>query len=89
MTWKVFYRSTIDSATSPAELFNDLQTSVGRWDEWIDLTLGSSIRRMLTGQMGRLTRSGRPAFLSVAILANLLSEKKPERVADFLATYRR
>jgi hypothetical protein len=86
--WKVFYRNTADSSKSPAELFNDLQTSVGCWSEWIDLTLGRPIRRMLTGQMGRLTRGGKPAFLSAAILADLLGEK-PEKVADFLAYYRR
>lgn len=47
-----------------------------------------SITRMLTRNMGRAGRSGKPAFLAYATLAALLDET-PERIADLLANYRR
>lgn len=52
------------------------------------LNLRPSVTRMLTGKMGRPGESGRPAYLACATLAALL-DTTPEKIADFLANYRR
>jgi hypothetical protein len=51
-----------------------------RFYDWVGL--------MVAAQMGRAGRSGRPAYLACATLADLL-DATPEKIADFLGNYRR
>jgi len=85
-SWKVFFLRT--AKKSSAQIFNSLQKEGGWYEEWIYLKVRPAVQRMLSGNMGRLSKAGKPAFLATAVLADLLKEKI-ERVADFLHHYRR
>src|SRR5262245_12609825 len=85
-SWKVLFLRT--AKKSSAQIFNSLQKEGGWYEEWIYLKVRPAVQRMLSGNMGRLSKAGKPAFLATAVLADLLKEKI-ERVADFLHHYRR
>jgi hypothetical protein len=46
------------------------------------------VERMLSSEMGRAGRGGRPAYLACATLADLL-DVTPEKIADLLHNFRR
>jgi hypothetical protein len=58
------------------------------WNLRIGLRIGYAIKRMLTGKMGRIGKSGRPAYLTAAILADLLGETITT-IADKIDAHRR
>jgi len=87
-SWQVIFQETAHLKGPPAQWFNSLQTGAGSYHEWVHLKIGPAIRRMLSGNMGRLAKAGKPAFLAAAVLADL-SNQEIERVADFLHHRRR
>jgi hypothetical protein len=72
----------------PVLLLDAMMRATGEYGERWNLRIGYAIKRMLSGQMGRIGKSGRPAYLTAAILADLLGETITT-IADKLDAYRR
>jgi hypothetical protein len=70
----------IDFATRPMAGLHTRWMMKPRFYDWVG--------RMVTSQMERAGRSGRPAYLAYATLADLL-DSTPEKIADFLNHFRR